>query len=63
MDQRVVLVADSSRNLPPRSSGLPSGPDALTVSTLQSKLEAQIAGVAVGFVPEHWLHRRLQRAG
>jgi DNA-binding transcriptional LysR family regulator len=53
MDHRIVLVADSSRNLPPRNSGLPSGPDALTVSTLQSKLEVQIAGVGVGFVPEH----------
>jgi DNA-binding transcriptional LysR family regulator len=51
MDQRVVLVADSSRNLPPRSSGITAGPDALTVSTLQAKLEAQIAGLGVGFVP------------
>lgn len=53
MEQRIVLVADSSRNLPPRSSGLASGPDALTVSTLQSKLEAQIAGLGVGFLPRH----------
>ena len=51
MEQRVVLVADSSRNLPPRSSGIAPGPDALTVSTLQAKLEAQIAGLGVGFVP------------
>jgi DNA-binding transcriptional LysR family regulator len=50
-DHRVVLVADSSRNLPPRSSGIAAGPDALTVSTLQAKLEAQIAGLGVGFVP------------
>lgn len=51
IEQRVVLVADSSRNLPPRSSGIAPGPDALTVSTLQGKLEAQIAGLGVGFVP------------
>jgi DNA-binding transcriptional LysR family regulator len=51
MEQRVVLVADSSRNLPPRSSGIAPGPDALTVSTLQAKVEAQIAGLGVGFVP------------
>ena len=51
MEQRVVLVGDSSRNLPPRSSGIAPGPDALTVSTLQAKLEAQIAGLGVGFVP------------
>jgi DNA-binding transcriptional LysR family regulator len=48
---RVVLVADSSRNLPPRSSGLAPGPDSLTVSTLHAKLEAQIAGLGVGFLP------------
>ena len=51
MEHRVVLVADSSRNLPPRSSGIVPGPDALTVSTLQAKLEAQIEGLGVGFVP------------
>jgi DNA-binding transcriptional LysR family regulator len=48
---RVVLVADSSRNLPPRSSGLVPGPDSLTVSTLRAKLEAQIAALGVGFLP------------
>jgi DNA-binding transcriptional LysR family regulator len=48
---RVVIVADSSRNLPPRSSGLAPGPDSLTVSTLRAKLEAQIAGLGVGFLP------------
>ena len=48
---RVVIVADSSRNLPPRSSGLAPGPDSLTVSTLRAKLAAQIAGLGVGFLP------------
>ena len=50
---RVVIVADSSRNLPPRSSGLPPGPDSLTVSSLQAKLDCQIAGLGVGFLPVH----------
>jgi DNA-binding transcriptional LysR family regulator len=50
-EHRVVLVADSSRSLPPRSSGIPAGPDALTVSTLEAKLQAQIAGLGVGFLP------------
>jgi DNA-binding transcriptional LysR family regulator len=50
---RVVIVADSSRNLPPRSSGLAAGPDSLTVSTLQAKLAAQTAGLGVGFLPVH----------
>lgn len=51
LGSRAVIVADSSRNLPPRSSGLSPGPDALTVSTLQAKLDAQIAGLGVGFLP------------
>ena len=46
-------MADSSRSLPPRSSGLAPGPDSLTVSTLQAKLAAQIAGLGVGFLPAH----------
>jgi DNA-binding transcriptional LysR family regulator len=50
---RVVIVADSSRNLPPRSSGLAPGPDSLTVSTLHTKLAALVAGLGVGFLPAH----------
>ncbi len=50
---RVVIVADSSRNLPPRNSGLPPGPDSLIVSSLQAKLDYQIAGLGVGFLPAH----------
>src|SRR5512139_3909535 len=37
MEHRIVIVADSSRNLPPRSSGIAPGPDALIVSTIRSK--------------------------
>ena len=48
-----MVAADSSRSLPPRSSGIAGGADSLTVSTLQAKLEAQIAGVGVGFLPLH----------
>jgi DNA-binding transcriptional LysR family regulator len=53
LGSRVVIAADSSRNLPPRSSGLPSGPDSLIVSSLQAKLDCQIAGLGVGFLPTH----------
>jgi DNA-binding transcriptional LysR family regulator len=54
LEHRAVLVADSSRDLPPRNSGIPSGPDSLTVSTLQGKLEAQAAGLGVGYLPAHF---------
>jgi DNA-binding transcriptional LysR family regulator len=48
---RAVAAADSSRNLPPRTSGILSGQDVLTVPDMQSKLEAQIAGLGVGYLP------------
>lgn len=49
---RAVAAADSSRNLPPRTSGILSGQDILTVPDMQTKLQAQIAGVAVGYLPK-----------
>lgn len=48
---RVVAAADSSRNLPPRTSGILSGQDVLTVYDMQSKLEAQLKGIGVGYLP------------
>ncbi len=48
---RAVSVADSSRDLPPRTVGLLSGQDVLTVASMTDKLEAQIAGLGVGFLP------------
>ncbi|MFM7460690.1 MAG: LysR family transcriptional regulator [Burkholderiales bacterium] len=50
---RAISVADSSRNTPPRTVGLISGQDVLTVATMSDKLEAQIAGLGVGYVPLH----------
>jgi DNA-binding transcriptional LysR family regulator len=50
---RAVAAADSSRNLPPRTSGLLSGQDVFTVSTMHQKIVAQMAGLGVGHVPRH----------
>ena len=50
---RAVSVADSSRQLPPRTVGLITGQDVLTVPTMQAKLAAHIAGLGVGFLPAH----------
>jgi DNA-binding transcriptional LysR family regulator len=50
---RAVSVADSSRHLPPRTVGLISGQDVLTVSSMSAKLNAQIAGLGVGYLPKH----------
>lgn len=51
---RAVPAADSSRNLPARSSGLLDGQDTLTVPTMRAKLAAQIAGLGIGYLPLRW---------
>ena len=48
---RAVSIADSSRLLPPRTVGLLSGQDVLTVATVEAKAAAHIAGLGVGFLP------------
>lgn len=58
---RAVAVADSSRDLPPRSIGLLSGQQVLTVADMQTKLEAQIQGLGVGYLPRHWISDALER--
>jgi DNA-binding transcriptional LysR family regulator len=49
---RSISAADSSRNLPPRTSGILKGQDVLTMPNMQSKLEAQIKGLGVGYLPK-----------
>lgn len=50
---RAVAAADSSRNLPPRTSGLLAGQDVLTVPDICRKIEFQRAGLGVGYLPLH----------
>lgn len=52
MRYRSVSAADSSRSLPPRTSGILSGQDVLTVPDMQAKLHAQINGLGVGYLPK-----------
>lgn len=51
IQHRSVAAADSSRNLPPRTSGILSGQDVLTVPDIQTKFDAQILGLGVGYLP------------
>ena len=46
-----VTAADSSRSLPPRTAGLHSGQDVLTVPDMRSKILCQCAGFGVGYLP------------
>jgi DNA-binding transcriptional LysR family regulator len=48
---RAVVAADSARSTPARSSGIAAATDVLTVGSLRAKLEAQVAGLGVGFLP------------
>jgi DNA-binding transcriptional LysR family regulator len=51
---RAIAVADSSRRLPARSSGLLLGQPTLVVPTMEAKLELQRRGLGVGYLPR-WL--------
>ncbi len=59
---RSVAAADSSRNLPPRSAGLLSGQDVLTVPDLSTKILCQCAGLGVGYLPVNFVQPEI-RAG
>jgi DNA-binding transcriptional LysR family regulator len=49
---RSVAVADSAQRLSPITVNIQPGQDVLTVSSMQAKLEAQMIGLGVGFLPE-----------
>ncbi|HSN19633.1 MAG TPA: LysR family transcriptional regulator [Usitatibacter sp.] len=59
---RAVSVADSSRMLEPRTVGLLSGQDTLTVPSMEAKAAAHVAGLGVGFLPR-WIAEREALAG
>ncbi len=49
---RAIVVASTAHALPPRSAGLLSGQDTLTVATVEQKVALQIAGLGCGWIPE-----------
>ena len=59
---RAVSVADTSRLLPPRTLGLITGQDTLTVPSMEAKAAAHVAGLGVGFLPR-WIAEREALAG
>lgn len=58
---RSISAADSSRNLPPRTSGILKGQDVLTMPNMQSKLAAQIKGLGVGYLPKFLAEKHIAR--
>ncbi|KEA62191.1 Transcriptional regulator, LysR family [Marinobacterium lacunae] len=55
-----VVVADSSRYLPTRSSGLLDGRSRIVVDSLQRKIDLQARGLGVGYLPLNLIQRELQ---
>lgn len=53
LKHRSIAAADSSRHLPPRTAGLLSGQDVLTVPDMTCKIAFQRAGLGVGYLPLH----------
>lgn len=51
-DHRAIVVADSVRNVAARTVGVLLGQDALTVPSMQAKIDFQVAGLGFGFLPE-----------
>ena len=49
---RAVAVADSTQRGSGLTYGLSAGQDVLTVPTMQHKLEAQLRGIGIGFLPQ-----------
>ncbi len=58
---RAIAAADSSRHLAPRTSGILTGQDVLTVPDMTAKLEAQVTGLGVGFLPKQLAQQYEQR--
>ncbi|GEA52127.1 LysR family transcriptional regulator [Vibrio inusitatus NBRC 102082] len=55
-----VVVADSSRTLETRSAGLLDGQSRITVPSISKKIEAQLQGLGVGYLPVHRIQQELQ---
>lgn len=49
---RAIVLGDSARHLPLRTSGLLSGQDMLVVPSMQAKIDAQVAGLGSGYLAD-----------
>jgi DNA-binding transcriptional LysR family regulator len=59
---RAVAVADTSRKLPLRTTGLLAGQDRLVVPSMQAKIDAQVAGLGGGYLAT-WFAKPAIKAG
>ena len=57
---RAIVLGDSARHLPLRTSGLLSGQDTLVVPSMQAKVDAQVAGLGSGYLASWFARPYLQ---
>ena len=57
---RAIVAADTSKKIPSRSSGTLSGQETLTVSHIDAKIQAQIQGLGIGYLPLHLIYEHLK---
>ena len=50
-NHRIIIVRDSAKTIPKASSGYAPDRQFLTVSSMECKIKAQVAGLGVGFIP------------
>ncbi len=58
---RAIAVADTSRNLPPRTAGIYTGQDIFTVPDFKTKIKAHIMGMGVGFLPRYLIQKEIEQ--
>lgn len=56
-----IVMADSSLSSPARSSGLLESRQIIRVANAAAKIQAQIMGVGVGFLPKHLIQTEINR--
>ena len=56
-----IVVGDSSLTAPGRSSGLLESRQVIRVANASAKIQAQVMGVGVGFVPRHLIREEVKR--
>lgn len=52
-DYPAIIVSDSTRHLPERSGGLFHNKQSIRVPNMSAKLEAQLQGIGIGYLPLH----------
>lgn len=61
LEHTAIVVADSARYLPLRTTGLYAGQKQITVNNLQDKIALQKAGIGHGFLPRVCIERELRK--